>query len=190
MPAAVGAQINKPHLRPIVFVGDGAFQITGQRTLHSRALWTQPDRVRHEQSGIHHRAAHQGWAIQRRPRMGLQRWPQILGGRGWGCEVRTEGELKVNYEAHGQTKFSIINITHLDPHDHSKALERLGHAWACRSRPSAVVHKFGDVLLAHADFNEKENPCGVRRLACALECEGLPSTPWSTKSHRGSPGCR
>ena len=52
--------------------------------------------------------------------------PQILR-KGWGCEVKTEGELEeALVTARSNTSsFSIINI-HLDKLDHSKALARLG----------------------------------------------------------------
>jgi len=52
--------------------------------------------------------------------------PQILQ-KGWGCEVRTEGELEeALITAHSNiNSFSLINI-HLDKLDHSRALKRLG----------------------------------------------------------------
>ena len=54
------------------------------------------------------------------------RWPEILN-TGWGCEVRTEGQLEdalAVAEANAKS-FSIINV-HLDAMDCSAALLRLG----------------------------------------------------------------
>lgn len=46
---------------------------------------------------------------------------------GWGCEVRTEGELKEALLRTGQNtaSFCIVNV-HLDQLDHSEALACLG----------------------------------------------------------------
>jgi indolepyruvate decarboxylase len=54
------------------------------------------------------------------------RWPEIVRS-GWGCEVRTEGELEDALASARKNirSFSIINV-HLDPYGHSRALERLG----------------------------------------------------------------
>ncbi len=126
VPAAVGSQIRNRRLRPIVFVGDGAFQMTGQElstvvrrglnpiifVLNNKGYTTE--RIIHDGSynDIHEWAYH--------------RYPQVLR-EGWGCEVRTEGQLEealVEAEANKKS-FSIINV-HLDPMDCSDALRRLG----------------------------------------------------------------
>ena len=54
-------------------------------------------------------------------------------GRGWGFEVRTEGDLdqSLNAALAHQDAFSVINV-HLDPFDVSPALERLGKGLAKR----------------------------------------------------------
>ena len=59
--------------------------------------------------------------------------PQLLR-KGWGCEVRTEGELdEALATARTNTQsFSIINV-HLDKLDHSNALERLGKRLGTRA---------------------------------------------------------
>jgi indolepyruvate decarboxylase len=125
VPAAVGAQIRNPRLRPIVFVGDGAFQMTGQE------LSTV---VRYGLNPIVFVLNNKGYTterfIQEGPYNDLHEWryhlmPQLLGA-GWGCEVRTEGELEAALvQARRNThSFSIVNV-HLDPLDRSDALERL-----------------------------------------------------------------
>ena len=126
VPAALGAQIAKRDLRPLVFVGDGAFQMTGQElstivrcglnpvifVLNNKGYTTE----RFIQDGPYNDL--HDWAYHI--------WPKVLR-LGWGCEVRTEGELEEALEKslNYTDSFSIINL-HLDPFDHSKALERLG----------------------------------------------------------------
>ena len=126
VPAALGAQIGKPRSRCIVFVGDGAFQMTGQElstiarhgldpvvfVLNNRGYTTE--RFIHDgpYNDIHEWAYH--------------RCPELLRA-GWGCEASTEGELEdalVRARAN-RGSFSILNV-HLDPLDGSPALARLG----------------------------------------------------------------
>jgi len=126
VPAAVGTQIRDRNLRPIVFVGDGAFQMTGHE-LGSVA--------RHGLNPIVFVLNNKGYTTERFihegnyndiPNWAYHLWPQIVG-QGWGCEVRTEGELEVALSTAkaNQSSFSIINV-HLDPMDCSAALVRLG----------------------------------------------------------------
>ncbi|MAE65223.1 MAG: preprotein translocase subunit Tim44 [Phycisphaeraceae bacterium] len=133
VPAAIGAQMAQPNLRPIVFVGDGAFQMTGHElaciaryglnpiiiVLNNKGYTTE--RMIHEgpYNDIHDCAYHL--------------WPQVVR-KGWGCEVTTEGELEeaLATALTHTNAFSIINL-HLDPSDHSKALERLGRRLSKRA---------------------------------------------------------
>ncbi|MFQ5659792.1 MAG: thiamine pyrophosphate-dependent enzyme, partial [Gammaproteobacteria bacterium] len=126
IPAALGAQIGSRNLRPVVFVGDGAFQMTGME-LSTIA--------RHGLNPIVFVLNNKGYTTERfindGPYNDIHEWayhltPQILR-KGWGCETRTEGELEealLAARTHTQS-FSIINV-HLDKLDRSKALERLG----------------------------------------------------------------
>ena len=93
LPATLGAKLAAPNLRPITFVGDGAFQMTVQE------LSTI---IRHGLNPIIFLMNNDGYAIERvlhdGPYNDLQMWqyhrlPEVFGG-GWGCEVRTEGELE------------------------------------------------------------------------------------------------
>lgn len=140
VPAAVGAQVRKPKSRCVVFVGDGAFQMTGQElsTVARRRL-----------NPIIFVLNNKGYTTERLindgPYNDLYEWayhlfPQIVRA-GWGCEVTTEGELE---EALAQARentrsFSIVNVQ-LDPLDRSAALARLGRRLsrqvaAARRRP-------------------------------------------------------
>jgi indolepyruvate decarboxylase len=125
VPAALGAQMNKKRLRPIVFVGDGAFQMTGQElstvvrqglnpivfVLNNKGYTTE----RFINDGPYNDVLN--WAYHRMPEL-LQ--------AGWGREVHTEGDLEEALAAARGNKdgFSLINL-HLDPYDRSHAMERL-----------------------------------------------------------------
>jgi len=126
VPAALGAEMNKRNRRPVVFVGDGAFQMTGME-LSTIA--------RHKLNPIVFVLNNKGYSTERfindGPYNDILNWefhriPELLNA-GWGCEVRTEGDLEdaldhVSKHARG---FSIVNV-HLDPFDASEAMSRLG----------------------------------------------------------------
>jgi len=126
VPAAVGAQIGNRNTRPVVFVGDGGFQMTGMElstvvrynlnpiifVLNNKGYMTERLIVDGPYNDIH------DWAYHR--------MTDLLGA-GWGCEVWREGELEEALE-HVRTRtdsFCIVNLQ-LDPYDKSIALERLG----------------------------------------------------------------
>jgi indolepyruvate decarboxylase len=126
VPAALGAQVGRRRLRPIVFVGDGAFQMTSQE------LSTI---VRQRLDPIVFVLNNHGYTTERFIREGpyndigdwaYHLYPQLVR-EGWGAEVRTEGELEnALLRAKQNTHcFSIINL-HLDKLDRSEALARLG----------------------------------------------------------------
>lgn len=125
VPACIGAQVNNRRLRPIVFVGDGAFQMTGQELSTA---------VRHGLNPIVFVLNNKGYTTERFIREGpyndIHDWayhlvPQIYRD-GWGCEVRTEEELEhaLARAAANTRSFSLVNV-HLDKYDRSDALERL-----------------------------------------------------------------
>ncbi|MFP6598234.1 MAG: thiamine pyrophosphate-binding protein, partial [Candidatus Hydrogenedentota bacterium] len=126
IPAALGAQMNQRKLRPVVFVGDGAFQMTGMElsTIAKEGL-----------NPIVFVLNNKGYSTERFINDGayndIHDWnfhavPALLG-TGWGCEARTEGELEeaLTQAIKNRGAFSIINV-HLDPYDRSSAMERLG----------------------------------------------------------------
>lgn len=126
VPAALGAQIGARNMRPIVFVGDGAFQMTGMELSTIARYGLNPIVfVLNNKGFTTERFINEG------PYNDVHEWayhltPQVLR-KGWGCEVRTEGELEEALAtARSNTQsFSIINL-HLDKLDRSKALDRLG----------------------------------------------------------------
>jgi TPP-dependent 2-oxoacid decarboxylase len=128
IPACLGAAMAEPHRRPIVFVGDGAFQMTVQE------LSTI---IRHKLNPIIFLINNDGYTIERvikdGPYNDLQPWkyhqiPQMFG-ESWSCEVKTEGELEVALvKAKANNKcVSFIEI-HFERFDCSQGLIRLGRA--------------------------------------------------------------
>jgi indolepyruvate decarboxylase len=132
VPASIGAQMANLKLRPLVLVGDGAFQMTGMElatvaryglnplivVLNNRGYGTE----RHMQDGPYNDV----WPWQ------YHRLPDVLGA-GHGIEVRTERELVAGLAAANQdpSTFYILNV-HLDPLDRSPALQRLAERLARR----------------------------------------------------------
>ncbi|WP_414542545.1 alpha-keto acid decarboxylase family protein [Nostoc sp. CCY0012] len=128
IPACLGAAMADPHRRPIIFVGDGAFQMTAQE------LSTI---IRYKLNPIIFLINNDGYTIERviqdGPYNDIQPWkyhqiPQIFG-ESWSCEVSTEGELEA---ALVQAKTNIHCVSfieiHLDRFDCSQGLTRLGKA--------------------------------------------------------------
>ncbi len=125
VPAAVGAGVANRSLRPLVIVGDGAFQMTGMELstiarqglnpivviLNNHGYTTERFLLEGEFNDI------QGWAYHK--------VPEVIGA-GKGFEVRTEGELDRALIAALENKesFSLLNV-HLDKMDKSPALDRL-----------------------------------------------------------------
>jgi TPP-dependent 2-oxoacid decarboxylase len=125
VPASIGAQMADSRLRPLVLVGDGAFQMTGVELSTSVRYGLNPIVVvlnnsgygteRHMQDGPYNDV--QPWAYHR--------LPEIFGA-GRGFLVRTEAELdSALKEAEAHTKSFCLLEVRLDPMDRSPALERL-----------------------------------------------------------------
>jgi indolepyruvate decarboxylase len=126
VPAAVGVHMAQPGCRPIVIVGDGAFQMTGME------LSTL---VRHKSPTIIVLLDNGGFGTERflHPNCNfndVQPWkyhqlPAVLGG-GKGYDVRTEGELDEALKAAwADTSGPSLLQVRIGPHDISKALTRL-----------------------------------------------------------------
>jgi indolepyruvate decarboxylase len=134
VPAAIGAQMHRRDSRPVVIVGDGAFQMTGQELSTAARLDLNP---------IVFVLNNKGYTterfIQEGPYNDIHDWayhlvPLILRkGQGW--EVRREGEFEeALVQARANTaSFSIVNV-HLDKMDRSRAMERLAKRLAERVR--------------------------------------------------------
>jgi len=130
VPAAVGAQLANPQLRPLVLVGDGAFQMTGLELatiaryhlnpiivlLNNRGYGTE----RHMQDGPYNDV----WPLN------YSRFPDVIGA-GRGFIVDTEADLdRALHEAHRTNHtFSLLDV-HLGQLDRSPALDRLASRMA------------------------------------------------------------
>jgi indolepyruvate decarboxylase len=125
VPACVGAQLANPRLRPLVLVGDGAFQMTGMELATIARYKLNPVVVvlnnngygteRHMQDGPYNDV----WPWQ------YHRLPEVLGvGRGF--LVQTEQELDhALLEARNWTQGFCLLDVRLAPLDRSPALDRL-----------------------------------------------------------------
>jgi indolepyruvate decarboxylase len=126
VPAAIGAQMHDPDSRPIVIVGDGAFQMTGQELSTAARNGLDPIVfVLNNKGYTTERFIHEGpyndihdWAYHR--------MPELLRS-GWGAEVATEDELEISLARARKERgaLCVLNV-HLDKLDRSDALERLG----------------------------------------------------------------
>ncbi len=132
VPASVGVQLANPRLRPLVLVGDGAFQMTGMElstvarnglnpvvvVLNNRGYGTE----RQMQDGPYNDV----WPWD------YSRLPEILGA-GRGFVVRTEAELDAALaEAERWTESFCLLDVRLAQTDRSPALERLAGRLASR----------------------------------------------------------
>ncbi|MBN2580691.1 MAG: alpha-keto acid decarboxylase family protein [Pirellulales bacterium] len=134
VPAALGAQVARPNLRPIVLVGDGAFQMTGME------LSTI---VRHGFNPIVIVLDNHGYGTERLLHPGehkfneIHPWayhklPEVLGG-GTGYEIRTEGDFdRALKSAFADSSAMSLLHVHLPPDDCSLTLERLGKKLAAK----------------------------------------------------------
>ena len=133
IPASVGVQVANKNLRPLVLVGDGAFQMTCMELSTTVKMGFNPIVV-----VLNNRGYSTERFIQEGPFNDIHNWnyhkmPELLGS-GWGFEVFTEGDLEKAFQAAfaNHDCFSLLNV-HLDKHDVSPALKRLAARLAMTS---------------------------------------------------------
>jgi indolepyruvate decarboxylase len=132
IPASVGAQLANPRLRPLVLVGDGAFQMTGMElataaryglnpvvvVLNNRGYGTE----RHMQDGPYNDV----WPWH------YHRLPEVLGaGQGFVVETEEELDQALHHAARRTDTFCLLDVQ-LAPLDRSPALDRLAARLAKR----------------------------------------------------------
>ena len=134
VPAAIGAKAAASHLRPLVLVGDGAFQMTGMEISTAARFGMNPIVVVLDNDG---------YGTERPMLDGsfndIQRWEyaelaRVIGG-GLGIKVSTEREMAaalVRARAN-ETGWTLIQVV-LDREDRSPALQRLTAKLAERVR--------------------------------------------------------
>jgi len=125
IPASIGAQVANPSLRPIVLVGDGAFQMTCLELSTALKLGYNPIVIVLNNKGYTTERFLQEGPFNDIPNWKYHNITDLIGG-GWGFEVSTEGDLEKAIKAALANKdsLSVINV-HLEPTDVSPALTRL-----------------------------------------------------------------
>jgi indolepyruvate decarboxylase len=125
IPAAVGVQTADSELRPLVLVGDGAFQMTCMELSTAARNGFNPIVVVLNNKGYTTERFLQEGPFNDILNWNYHRLPDLLG-KGWGFEVNSNGELKQAMQAAiaHLDSFSILNV-HLEPNDVSPALRRL-----------------------------------------------------------------
>jgi TPP-dependent 2-oxoacid decarboxylase len=125
VPAALGVQAARPDLRPLVLVGDGAFQMTGMELAAIARAGMNPIVVVLDNDGYGTERPMLDGAFNDVPRWNFARVPDVLGA-GLGIKVATEMEMESALaKARANTgAFTIIQVM-LERGDHSPALQRL-----------------------------------------------------------------
>jgi len=125
VPACVGVQLANPRSRPLVLVGDGAFQMTGMEISTALRYGLNPIVVVLNNRGFGTERPMQDGPYNDVAPWQYHRVPEVLGG-GRGFLVRTETELGEALAAAAKHKesYCLLEVL-LDPNDHSPALQRL-----------------------------------------------------------------
>jgi indolepyruvate decarboxylase len=132
VPAALGVQMARPDLRPLVLVGDGAFQMTGMELSTIARCGLNPVIVVLNNAGYGtERLIHDGpfndilgWRFHR--------LPEVLGvGRAFLVETESQLDEALDAAAKHTESYVLLDVR-LDPLDKSAALGRLAERLAKR----------------------------------------------------------
>lgn len=125
VPASIGVQLANPKSRPLVLVGDGAFQMTGMELSTAARYGLNPVVVVFNNKGYGTERPMQDGPYNDVAQWRFHRLTEVFGA-GRSFLVETEDELdRALHEAHRHRKsFALIEVM-LDPHDHTPALQRL-----------------------------------------------------------------
>ncbi|MBV9176138.1 MAG: alpha-keto acid decarboxylase family protein [Nitrososphaeraceae archaeon] len=126
VPAAIGAQLANPMLRPIVIVGDGAFQMTGMEISTISRFGLNPIIIVLNNNGYGTERPMLDGPFNDILAWNYYRIPEILG-HGRGFVIQTEDQLEASLSAAEKIyskELCILDIR-LDIHDGSPALQRL-----------------------------------------------------------------
>jgi len=126
VPAAIGAQLANPILRPIVIVGDGAFQMTGMEVSTISRFALNPVIIVLNNNGYGTERPMVDGPFNDVLPWSYYRIPEVIG-HGKGFVIETEGQLEEVLSAAENiySKELCILDVHLDIHDASPALQRL-----------------------------------------------------------------
>ncbi len=132
VPAAIGAQLANPKLRPLVLVGDGAFQMTGMELATAARTGLNPIVIVLNNSGYGTERQMQDGPYNDLWPWQFHRIPEVLGA-GRGFIVETEEQLEnALREARGHTGSFCLLEVRLGQGDRSPALQRLAGRMARR----------------------------------------------------------
>jgi TPP-dependent 2-oxoacid decarboxylase len=125
VPAAIGVQMADPKLRPLVLIGDGAFQMTGMELATAARFGCNPIVVVLNNGGyVTERYIYDGSFNDILP-WNYSRLPEVFG-KGLGFAVKTEGDLEVALqEALLHTESFYLLDVYLDKMDASSTLKRI-----------------------------------------------------------------
>lgn len=125
VPAAIGAQLANPTLRPIVIVGDGAFQMTGMEISTITRFALNPIIIVLNNTGYGTERPMLDGPFNDVLRWNYYRTPEVIG-RGKGFLIETEDQLEDSLSAAEKIYSQDLCIldVRLDTHDGSPALQR------------------------------------------------------------------
>jgi indolepyruvate decarboxylase len=136
VPGAIGAQLARPDLRPLVLVGDGAFQMTGMEISTAARFGLSPIVVVLNNGGYGTERPMTDGRFNDIPAWRFSRLPEVIGA-GQGFEIFSERDFEQALQAAlARTDSPAILDVHLDPDDHSPALKRLTDALGAKVRNS------------------------------------------------------
>ncbi|HWY74724.1 MAG TPA: thiamine pyrophosphate-binding protein [Verrucomicrobiae bacterium] len=132
VPASIGAQLANPKLRPLVLVGDGAFQMTGLELSTAARYGLNPIVIVLNNFGYGTERQMQDGSYNDVQLWHYSKLPALLG-TGRGFVVKTEPELDEALEqaAKCTDTYCLLDVQ-LDPADRSPALQRLADRLARR----------------------------------------------------------
>jgi len=125
VPASIGAQLANPRFRPLVLVGDGAFQMTGMELATAVRYGLNPIVVVFNNAGYGTERPMQDGPFNDVATWRYHRLPEVLGA-GQSFVVETEDQLDAALQAAeaDRSRFALLEVR-LQPHDCSPALQRL-----------------------------------------------------------------
>jgi indolepyruvate decarboxylase len=127
VPASLGTQLANKSLRPLVLVGDGAFQMTGLELSTVVRLGLNPVIVVLNNHGYSTERQIMDGSFNDILNWNFSKVPELLGG-GLGFVAKTVGDVRraLDESLANRESFSIVEVD-LDPYDISPALVRLGN---------------------------------------------------------------
>jgi len=128
LPASIGVQMAKPELRPLVLVGDGAFQMSGMELGTIARFHLNPIIVVLNNQGYGTERPMLDGTFNDIPLLRYSRMPEVFNaGRGFNVETEDQLEEALKEARKYIEGFCILDV-HLNPEDRSPALQRLSDA--------------------------------------------------------------